>query len=147
MGIRANPRNTLHLCPIRRVPARSADVTPVLGNNCSVRFVLTATHEPPRRPPLVVCPGDCVRVGERDDDWPEFVFVTTAAGAGWVPARFIEIEGDRGTVKVAYDTAELAAAKGQLVEMIHDDPESGWDWCQDAQGTQGWLPHRVLKTA
>ncbi len=147
MRIRTNPRDTLHLLPIRMVSARGENAGPWCLNNYGVRFVLTATHEPPRRPPLVVSPGDRVRVGERDDDWPEFVFVTTATGAGWVPARFIEIEGDRGTVKVAYDTAELAAAKGQLVEMIHDDPESGWDWCQDAQGTQGWLPHRVLKTA
>ncbi len=131
---------------MRRIPARSADAAIGLGNNCGVRFVLATAHEPPRRPPLVVSPGDRVRVGERDEEWPAFVFVTTQAGAGWVPARHIEVEGDFGTVRVSYDTTELAAAKGQIVEMIRDDPESGWVWCQDAQGAQGWLPHRVLKT-
>jgi hypothetical protein len=26
-------------------------------------------------------------IGDRDDEWPEFVFVTAAHGTGWVPIK------------------------------------------------------------
>ena len=41
----------------------------------------------PDRSPIRVDAGEEVEVGERDVELPEFVFVTTADGSGWVPAR------------------------------------------------------------
>jgi hypothetical protein len=96
------------------------------------------------RAPLVVSPGDVVEVGTRDTEWPAFVFVTASHGAGCVPARQIDIEGSRGVVRVGYDIAELPAEAGEHVDVLEDDPESGWSWCRGAQGREGWIPHRVL---
>ncbi len=112
-----------------------------------MRFILTADHEIPSRPPLIVSPGDIVTVGERDTQWPSFVFVSGDAGSGWVPARHIAADGTTGTVLTAYDTTELPAASGDSVELVQDDPESGWAWCRDANGREGWVPHRVLQIA
>jgi hypothetical protein len=109
-----------------------------------VRYVLTADHEIPERAPLVLEPGDIVQVGERDTEWPAFVFVTAPRGSGWVPARHIDIDGSVGVVRAAYDTTELPAASGERVEVVEDDPESGWSWCRNADGREGWIPHRVL---
>jgi len=109
-----------------------------------VRHVLTADHAIPARAPLVVRPGEVVQVGDRDTEWPAFVFVTTAHGTGWVPARHIDVDGPSGVVRVGYDTTELPAEAGEVVEVVEDDPESGWAWCRNADGRAGWIPHRVL---
>lgn len=55
-----------------------------------MRFLVTADHETPDRPPLTVTPGESVTVGERDTEWPAFVFLAAAHGSGWVPARHVE---------------------------------------------------------
>lgn len=39
----------------------------------------------PNRPPLHLAVGEQVQVGQHDTQWPEFVFVTTSHGTGWVP--------------------------------------------------------------
>lgn len=112
-----------------------------------MRCLVTADHEIPDRPPLTVTPGESVTVGERDTEWPAFVFVTSEHGTGWVPARHLEIEGTTGVVRVAYDTTELPARTGETVELLSDDPESGWAWCRNDRGTEGWIPHRALARA
>ncbi|PSL38466.1 SH3 domain-containing protein [Labedella gwakjiensis] len=111
-----------------------------------MRFVLTADHETPERAPLVIRPGDIVQVGDRDTEWPTFVFVTTPQGAGWVPSRHLDIDGFVGIVRVGYHTTELPASSGETVDVLADDPESDWSWCRDTDGREGWIPHRVLST-
>jgi hypothetical protein len=48
--------------------------------------VAKIAHEIPDRPPLRLLAGEVVQAGDRDSEWPEFVFVTASHGAGWVPA-------------------------------------------------------------
>jgi hypothetical protein len=73
-----------------------------------VRYVLTADHEIPERAPFVVRPGDVVQVGDRDTEWPAFVFVTATHGTGRVPARHIDINGSAGVVRTRYDTCRAS---------------------------------------
>ncbi|WP_453984331.1 SH3 domain-containing protein [Brevibacterium casei] len=117
---------------------------PVSKESDNVRYVLTADHEIPDRPPLTLEPGDSVEVGDQDTEWPAFVFVTAPRGTGWVPARHIDIDGPVGTVRVGYDTTELPASSGDYVDLVRDDPESGWSWCRNSDGREGWIPRRVL---
>lgn len=111
------------------------------------RYVVTADHTIPKRPALVLVPGEVVQVGEQDTQWPAFVFVTAPRGTGWVPSRHIDITGSQGTVRLGYDTTELPASTGECVDVVLDDPESGWSWCRNADGHEGWIPHRVLAPA
>lgn len=111
-----------------------------------MRSVLTADHEIPRRAPLTIGPGEVVQIGERDTEWPAFVFITSARGSGWVPARLIDAEGATGTVRAPYDTTELPASRGEQVDVIRDDVESGWSWCRNVEGREGWVPNRVLRS-
>ncbi|WGD36785.1 SH3 domain-containing protein [Lysinibacter sp. HNR] len=110
-----------------------------------MRYLLIEDHEIPTRAPLKIQPGEEVSIGKRDTEWPAFVFVTTPTGTGWVPARHIDTHGSLGTVLVAYDTTELPASAGETVEVLSDDPESGWAWCRNRSGLEGWVPHRVLR--
>ncbi len=51
--------------------------------------VATSAHEIPDCAPIQVQIGDQVNVGERDTEWPAFVFVTAQNGSGWVPERTV----------------------------------------------------------
>ena len=42
------------------------------------RAVVIAPHRAPDRPPIQVEPGDNVTVGERDSEWPQFVWTALA---------------------------------------------------------------------
>lgn len=101
-------------------------------------------HAVPDRAPIRVEAGEKVEVGERDGEWPEFVFVTTGGGSGWVPARYIDIAGGWGVVHTAYDTTELATRVGDVLEVLIDDRQSGWLWCRAADGAEGWVPVRTV---
>lgn len=83
-------------------------------------------------------------VGERDTDWPAFVFVTSAGGQGWVPARHLSSDTGAAVVELAYDTTELAVAAGQEVTVVDKDDESGWWWCRADGGAEGWVPVSVF---
>ncbi|MGD8193648.1 SH3 domain-containing protein [Herbiconiux sp. P18] len=112
-----------------------------------MRCLVIADHEIPARAPLKLGPGDVVQVGERDTEWPAFVFVRAAQGMGWVPWRHLDIDGSVGTVRVGYDTTELPVSSGEEVDVLEDDPHSGWSWCGNTDGREGWIPHRVLVPA
>jgi hypothetical protein len=109
------------------------------------RATVHTAHKVPDRPPIQVQAGQEVAVGERDDEWPEFIFVTTTTGSGWVPTRHLTITGPgRAVVHTAYDTTELPAAVGDTLDVIVEDLQSGWVWCRSRQGDEGWVPVRAL---
>jgi hypothetical protein len=101
-------------------------------------------HAIPERPPIRLAVGVEVEVGERSTEWPEFVFVTTPAGPGWVPARYLSGDSGRATVETAYDTTELATQAGDVLEVVLEDRPSGWLWCRSIDGREGWVPLTTL---
>ena len=102
-------------------------------------------HEVPDRPPLRLVPGERVRAGERDDQWPAFVFVSGARGEGWVPARHLSGNGGEVIVLTAYDTTELPVDVGDEVDVLERDDVSGWWWCRNGAGREGWVPVSALE--
>ena len=101
-------------------------------------------HTVPGRPPIQVDVGQEVHVGERDDEWPEFVFVTTPGGSGWVPARHLTMSGNQAVVHTPYDTTELATQIGDILDVVIEDHQSGWLWCRGPNGSEGWVPLRTV---
>jgi len=106
--------------------------------------VAASSHQIPERPPIRVRVGDRVVVGDRDSDWPAFVFVTAEAGSGWVPERHLDRHGAGATVTEAYDTTELPTEEGQELEVLREDRAGGWLWCRAQSGREGWVPERTL---
>ena len=102
-------------------------------------------HEIPTRSPLLVRPGEVVEVGERDPTWPAFVYISTENGEGWVPARYLTIIGDEVVVETGYDTKELPTAAGEELEIVVRDDASGWHWCRNHAGDQGWVPADTIE--
>ena len=105
-----------------------------------------ASHRPSTTPPIQVRPGDRVQVHERDDEWPAFVKVTTpAGGSGWEPARHLSSAEGSATVITPYKTRELAGHPGEVLTVIERDDLSGWLWCRNAGGHEGWIPVRSIE--
>jgi hypothetical protein len=104
------------------------------------QVVARVAHEIPDRAPLQIAPGTEVTAGERDSEWPEFVFVTASGGTGWVPARYLSQPSGRVIVTTAYDTTELPTQVGEVLEVVTEDLVSGWLWCRSDSGREGWVP-------
>jgi hypothetical protein len=112
------------------------------------RVAVHTAHTIPDRPPIRLHIDEEVQVGERDDEWPAFVFVTTSTGSGWMPARYLNHRGSgRAVVRTPYDTTELATHPGETLDVLAEDHESGWLWCQAGNGAQGWVPTRTVNPA
>jgi D-aminopeptidase len=103
-----------------------------------------ASHAIPLRPPVRVDVGDEVAVGERDDTWPAFVFVTCDKGEGWIPSRHLTASEGSATVRHAYDTTELPTTRGEELGVLRRDDDSGWLWCRNDVGREGWVPINTL---
>jgi hypothetical protein len=88
--------------------------------------------------------GDRVVVGERDPDWPAFVFVTSDSGRGRVPLRYLSRSRPIAVVNTPYDTSELPTHEGDAIEVVREDRASGWLWCRSLDGRQGWVPATSL---
>jgi hypothetical protein len=109
------------------------------------RLRATEAHMIPDRPPIQLVPGQRVRAGQHDTQWPAFVFVTTDDGAGWVPERYLDTSCDPAVVITGYNTTELATAAGDELTLIEQDDPSGWAWVRNAAGRQGWVPLRTVE--
>jgi hypothetical protein len=89
--------------------------------------------------PIRGAAGDRLALGRRDDEFPGWVWATTADGReGWVPEAWLRVEGESGVLLRDYTAAELPLEPGDVVsgELV----ESGWLWATDATGQEGWVP-------
>lgn len=109
------------------------------------RVTARTAHQISDRPPIQLAAGEEVRVGERDTEWPEFVFVTASHGAGWAPARHLSRSSGIAVVETAYDTTELPTQAGDVLEVVAEDLPSGWLWCRAADGREGWVPVKTVE--
>ena len=109
------------------------------------RLRATTAHAIPQRPPIRVVPGERVRAGQRDAEWPAFVFVTTGGGAGWIPERHLDTSSDPAVVVTGYDTTELATTAGEHLILVERDDPSGWAWVRNTTGREGWVPLRTVE--
>ncbi len=129
---------------LRPAPVVNDDGDP--GHVAPARVIVARSeHAIPDRGPIQLEVGERVAVGERDTEWPAFVFVTAAQGSGWVPERNLARDGVAAVVIEAYDTTELPVPVGGQVEVLREDQLSGWFWCRASDGREGWVPTRAFE--
>lgn len=107
------------------------------------RARVIAAHRAPDRATVRMAPGDPVTLGDRDGDWPQFVWTTLASGlGGWIPSALFDIERGETRAEHAYDTQELDAEVGDLL-ILHRELADWW-WAENERGACGWIPARAL---
>ena len=108
------------------------------------RARVIAEHRSPDRPSIRVAAGDSVTLGERDSDWPQFVWTTLAQGlGGWIPAVLFDRDIGEATALSDYDTRELDTTIGEIL-ILHHHQEDWW-WAENANGDSGWIPARAIE--
>lgn len=108
------------------------------------RARVIAEHRSPDRPAIRVSAGDSVTLGERDSDWPQFVWATLAQGlGGWIPAALFDRDTGTATALGDYDTRELATRIGESITVHYE--QEGWWWAENANGENGWIPARAIE--
>jgi homoserine O-acetyltransferase len=94
--------------------------------------------------PISFAAGEPLTLGRWDEEYPGWVWTTTADGnAGWAPEQRIEILADGvGRGKAAYTARELDTAVGDTVAVVHT--LNDWAWVRDSRGHEGWVPAATL---
>ncbi len=62
-----------------------------------------------------------------------------------MPARYLSAAEGTASVLTPYNTQEVAGQTGEMLTVIERDDESGWHWCRNAGGQEGWIPVRSLE--
>ncbi len=108
------------------------------------RARVTEQHRAPDRPAIRVQAGERVTLGDRDSEWPDFVWTALASGlGGWVPSALFDAERGQASALQDYDTRELDADPGD--ELVLHRELAGWWWAENARGEAGWIPTRKLE--
>ncbi|MBI5060357.1 hypothetical protein HZB60_11325 [candidate division KSB1 bacterium] len=101
------------------------------------------SYSPQYKNPISSVRGDVFRLGQRDDEYPGWIWTTAADGrSGWTHESFLSIDGERATLLEAYTAQELTIRVGDLLEILRE--VGGWYWCRTANNDLGWLPSSIL---
>ncbi|MBE3671532.1 hypothetical protein EA004_19465 [Vibrio anguillarum] len=96
--------------------------------------------------PFYLKRGDKVALGKIDDEFPNWVFITSGDGVqGWAPVQYIEkIEGSaEGILLEDYDNVELNTVIGEKLSVVFELNE--WYRVSRSTGEVGWVPVRSVK--
>jgi hypothetical protein len=108
--------------------------TPLIG-------IVTKAYERLYPDPITLSANDQVVITKQDmwEDQYLWLWCTNNGGKeGWVPANFLEVQGNRGVATCDYNAWELTVNEGEKVTILKQ--ESGWYWAANQNGEQGWVP-------
>lgn len=109
------------------------------------RFLAAADFEVSYPHPIHFAAGDRVLAGREDPTWPGWIWARTSDGnEGWAPLPCLEIGADGTAVaRKAYTARELSMRRGDQLLSLRE--HSGWLWCRNQHGEEGWVPAFNLK--
>lgn len=95
--------------------------------------------------PIKITIGEEVAVDHEDTDNPGWVWCTDNRGkSGWVPKSILDFSFNGANARAFedYDAIELTVRRGESVKILEE--ESGWFWCENAEGQHGWVPKECV---
>jgi hypothetical protein len=107
--------------------------------------IITQAYQALYPDPIAFAKGDLLTVGERDSEWPSFIWCVGPDGrAGWTLDHVFELIGPgQGRAIADYDARELSVAVGEPV--IVEQSAGGWHWVANARGERGWVPEACFE--
>lgn len=107
------------------------------------RAIVTSAYRTQYPLPVEFAAGESVQLGQRDSEWPQFIWATDPRGiSGWVHERWLDIDDSVARATRDYSARELDAQSGEMLELIEE--AGGWWWARNSAGTSGWVPTRHL---
>lgn len=101
-------------------------------------------YETPYPEPFVIKKGDKLQTSIRDSEWEGWIWCLKADGkSAWVPEGYLQIQNDDAIALQDYNAIELSVKIGDMLELVKS--ESGWYWCRDKDGYQGWVPGEYIE--
>ncbi len=95
---------------------------------------------------MVASEGDSVSVGREDPEMPGWFWCRDSRGVEmWVPSTHVHIEGRGGVFNQCYNSAELDARVGDVVQVLGE--ALGWAEALDSKWRYGWIPKDKLAPA
>lgn len=105
----------------------------------SAKFKVIVDYQSPYTEPFFIKRGEAVQIGERDTEWPGWIWCTNAGGKSrWVPESYLHRTGDKGLAVRDYEATELSVQVGE--QVTGGQEVSGWVWCTNRAGASGWVP-------
>ncbi len=95
--------------------------------------------------PIAVAKGDLLTLTGREDFWDGHRWLWAVAvdgGEGWVPDDLVTDTGEGPVASRDYSANELTCSVGEVVGFIRET--HGWAWCRKDDGSEGWLPLKIL---
>ncbi len=111
-----------------------------------MEVVATEKHVSEYPNPFYLKQGDKVALGAIDDEFPNWIFITSDEGEqGWAPIQYIEkIEGSaEGTLLQDYDNVEFNTVIGEKLLVLFELNE--WYRVSRPTGEMGWIPVRSVQ--
>jgi len=92
---------------------------------------------------MVARDGDLVSVGREDPEMPGWFWCRDARGVEmWVPSTHIHIEGRKAIFNQFYNSTELEAKVGDVVQVLGET--LGWAEVLGPDWRYGWIPRDKL---
>jgi hypothetical protein len=116
-----------------------------MPDNISLQKKVNRAHRRSYDSPISLSAGDHVTITKRDlwDGQHEWLWCIASTGReGWVPAAYLDSQNNKGLALRDYCAMELSVTEGEIVTIL--DEESGWYWCKNGAGMEGWVPVRCF---
>ncbi|MFP2767898.1 SH3 domain-containing protein [Oceanisphaera sp. KMM 10153] len=96
--------------------------------------------------PIYLKQGEKVSLGEMDDEFPDWIFVTTESDMqGWAPIQYIDKLpcNSKGVFLHDYDASELNTVLGEQLLVLFE--LNSWYRVSRSTGEKGWIPVYTVK--
>jgi len=111
-----------------------------------MQWKVIADHQAIYPNPISIKQDDRITLSGRDDVWDGHRWLWAIANdsrEGWVPDDLpIALSGNSARSAYDYSAAEISVDSGEFVNGTTQ--RHGWLWCQNNQGTFGWVPLNCL---
>ncbi|KOO14340.1 hypothetical protein AKJ18_13605 [Vibrio xuii] len=106
-----------------------------------MEVVATRKHVSEYPNPFYLKQGDKVALGAMDDEFPNWIFITSDEGEqGWAPIQYIQKleRSSDGIMLQDYDNAELNTVIGEKLSVLFE--LNAWYRVLRVTGEVGWVP-------
>ena len=130
----------------KHVPRRLRSELLISDMKHTKMLIAVKGHESKYPNPIKFAAGEQLIVGEKDSEFEDWIWVTTADGnQGWAPIPYLTIDRNRAVAIQDYTAVELNTTVGEQLTLQYE--LCGWGWVEKSDGSCGWIPLTTTEQA